>query len=412
MFSNEIMNTPDAWVYRIEGGQKMVFSHTSTHYNYNKRQVLCLYSNKKSLPNFLQQPLFSKHLSPYLMSVTAHGLSTRFARQLVQSAQSSRPSSRPRAYTPHSVGTLYPDAAYYFGSSTIMVEIKPKCSVLSKSKLTPPAIASALNKFSTPTYHIKNYLMETGALPKRPYEPSDLLTGNLSRKRQALSALISERSRALRVFVNGRIVDPTTERPSVMAAAHALTDDVRACAGVQAIQEYGYIDTFGALAAWTRCLHREGRVKTEQLIKFELCKSPRQHRTLNQMANIRQMLTYQSRQQAIRLHTEHEHKAAVQNVNELQTRSLVTMLAHFLQAATANDCSFLISMCRVNELQNHHRHHHHGNDVKVVTVDGVDWLYRIWVIDVAEKDMIKIADKWPSEERERASKLGGTTDIN
>lgn len=333
------------------------------------------------------------------MPILTHHLPPTFVTELIARAQPHRPLDRPQVFKAHGMGAIYPDAAFHFGMETTLVEIKAKCGVLSTSRLTPPWIATALLKFSVPPYHVKNYLVKNGCLPDKPYNPADLLSDDVGRLRHAVSVLMAEDSRALRVFKNGRLVESNSDRETVFAAAAALVHDSSACKGIKAIQEHDCLGKFGALTAMNILTRREGRSTTEQLIITELYKSLNEA-GLKEISKQRQKLCYHTPEEGMRLHSEEKYEMALQNINRMDTQTLVLMLAHCLQAATAKDCSLLIAMCRVVDFCGSDR----DRDL-VVCVDGVEWLYRNWVVDVDEKDMAKISGKWIHDEREQAIEL-------
>lgn len=386
------------WKYRIEGSQKMVFSSHNNNDD-DRAHVLCIFSNSKPLPRFATQSLFKKYLSRYLMPASTHHVPPTFVNELIARAQPHRPLDRPQVFKAHGIGAIYPDAAFHFGMKTTLVEIKAKCGVLSKSRLTPPWIATALRPFSIPPYHIKNYLVAHGCLPDKPYNPADLLSDDAARLRHAVTVLMAENSRALRVFKNGKIVESNSDCETVFAAAAALVHDGSACTGIKAIQEHDLLGKFGALNAMNILTRREGRSITEQLIISELHKSVKEA-GLKEVSKQRSKLCYETPEEGIRLHSEENYETALQSINRMDTQTLAALLAHCLQAATAKDCSLLIAMCRAVEFC--------GSDQDrdlVVCVDGVDWMYRIWVIDVDEKDMGKITGKWIDDEQRYAAKL-------
>lgn len=389
------------WCYRIEGGQKMVFCQKAP--NIRRPRVLCLYSRTFPLPHISTQPLFARHLSKYIMSTEVIDLLPTTLESLISNAQLHRPSNRPPRYVAHSKGTLHLDAATYFGpEQTILVEIKPKSAVLSVSRLNPVDHAIVLRKYTIPAYHVKNYLAVRGAIPERAYYPCDMLSGNEARMQNAASVLQKERASALRVFSGGSLIDAEPATKAVRAAIAALAHDGNAVQGVRKIQEADILDTWGAFEVMGILIKRLGLTNAESLVT-----SVTQGETLledvdeTEVDQARRDIAYSCAEEGAKRHNELERRQAMEKLEMMRDNLLVRLVADFLQAATAKDCSLMVALCqRTDDQMNTH-----VSNEKSVIVDGVEWLYRVWVVDVGQKDVRKITSRWPNVERRRAATL-------
>lgn len=398
----EIDCDPEKWRYRIEGGQKMVFFQVKP--DGDCANVLCLYSASCPLPQGRPQPLFSKHLSRYLLNTSIVSLTSAFTRSLVCNARVLRPSNRPPHYVAHSKGTLQPDLAAYFGiESTTLIEIKPKSGILSVSRLIPTELARTLRKFTTPTYHVKNYLAKTGVIPEHPYCPADMLSGNKPRMLGAVAALQRERARTLRVFSAGSVIDAEAANKMVHAAVAALEHDGVVVHRIRKIQEADVLDTSGAVAVMNILAERVGTTEAERLVASAARgESVHSHVSDDDIAQARRDIAYASPEEGARRHNESQRASALKKLSEMSNKMLVRLAADFLQAAAAKDCSLMIALCRKEDYL---AGHGQSDDDRMVPFDGVQWVYRVWVVDVGQKDVDKITSRWPKEESRQEAKL-------
>lgn len=397
---------PDKWRYRIEGGQKMVFFRTTP--GEDLANVLCLYSAACPLPQGKPQPLFSKYLSHYLLNTSIVSLPSEFSRSLVRNARQNRPPNRPPHFVPHSRGTLQLDLAAYFGTeSTTLVEIKPKSGVLSVSRLIPTELARTLGKFTTPTYHVKNYLTKTGVIPKHPYCPADMLSGNKTRMFEAVAALQRERARTLRAFSAGSVIDAEAANRMVQAAVAALEHDGVAVHRVRKIQEEDVLDISGAATVMKILAERVGTLEAETLVASAARGESNVTEVSEQdITQARRDIAYSSPEEGARNHCESQRMTALKKLHEMSDALLVRLAADFLQAAAAKDCSLMIAMCRKEDYLSGQRQ---LADDRMVAFDGVEWVYRVWAVDVEQKDVDKITSRWPKEERRREALLRNRT---
>eukprot|EP00178_Gracilaria_changii_P007126 TRINITY_DN2282_c0_g1_i1.p1 TRINITY_DN2282_c0_g1~~TRINITY_DN2282_c0_g1_i1.p1 ORF type:complete len:437 (-),score=57.79 TRINITY_DN2282_c0_g1_i1:1769-3079(-) len=388
---------PHRWNYRIEGAQKLIFSNAPDQ----PPQVLVIYAvkNHPSAPlqqvTTVPQALFRRYLSQYLLPHQSVTLTPAFIKQLSQRATPLRPSHRRSAshISPHHrCASLYPDVAFHFGPNTTLVEIKPKAALLSRSRLIPPNIASTLQKYSRPPYHIKNYLLQNGSLPHRPYSPSHLLSDDIPTVSSAISNLLAENSRGLRVFRSGEPCDPAHHLHALRAAAHAIVLDSACAQGIMAIQSADLIDNIGAETIMRHLIRRVGEQQATKQVRRALYTV--------QSVTLWEEITYKTSDQANQQHNAAEYAKALKAVQSLSVPASVQLLAGFLQAAAAKDCSMMIALCRADQAQG-------SNDESLlVDVHGVRWLARLWVIDTDEKHIAKILGKWGVDDRKRASILG------
>lgn len=426
----------DSLKYRIEGSQKMIFAPDNVNINQDTEKVraptlgehsppcvLCLYSTDGPLPQVEPLPLVARHLSRYVIPAHSIAIPRELTSRLVKTASAKRPAHRPTTFNSHDTATVHLDAARYFGLHTVLVEFKAKSGTLSTSKLIPPTIARTLGKYTTPTYHVKNYLMCYGRIPEVAYNPADLLSTDVERTAHAVNVLMLEKSRALRMFKGGKVVQKLENfRNDIRAATQALLNDVDACQGIRALQAYDHIDTLGADTVMSELKRRVGSsTEAERLVTAAL-RSPHflnrpndNNGALGTNAHTNELrndeddewqrhLSYESPQQAARLHCDEQYKKALAQLKLLPSRSLIKSLVYFLQAAAAKDCSLLVALGRYNEEQvktclRQEQYY------RTLDVDGVKWMFRIWVVDIGEKEVDKISTKWPRQDIERAKML-------
>lgn len=386
---------PHRWNYRIEGAQKVIFSNAPER----PPQVLVLYTVKNDpcepfQPiNNLPQALFRRHLSQYLLPHHPITLTPLVIKHLSHRATPHRPIHR-RAFShisPHKTfASLYPDVAFYFGPATTLVEIKPKAALLSRSKLIPPNIAFPLRKYTIPPYHVKNYLLTHGCVPQRPYFPSDLLCSDVPTVSSAISSLLTDQSRGLRVFHDGKLCDPSHHLPELIAAAHAIVVDHECAKGILAVQAADVIDNIGAEIIMRHLIRRVGQQQATKLLRRALYDVQR--------VSDYDEITYASPVQAQEEHNLIEYDNALKAAQELPVPIAVELLAGFLQAAAAKDCSMMIALSKANEVEE-------TAEGIVFDVHRVRWIARLWVVDTDEKHLAKILGKWGVQDRQQSSIL-------
>lgn len=370
----------------------MLFSSTSPSY---PSQVLIVFpidgDTPKHSPQVKPQALISHHLSKFLLPATKVRLTKEYLAKLATSSQPHRPAERTtQLNSDYPYAILQPDMALCFGPSTVLVEMKTKNALLSRSKLIPPHEAKVLRKYTSPNYHIKNYLIPNGCIPDEPYDPADILSLDLPRVTAAINTMRRERSRALRVFRDGTIVDPGDNTDALTAAAHALVSTPECCKAILDLQAYDVLDSAGAETVLSRLHMLVGESRAHSLIREHLYyDSPIQPAG--------DKLCYESAREASLTHSMSSFEEAVNVTNEFNADQCASLLARFLQAATAKDCSLLIALCPASESLVSGKH-------RVVTEAG-DWVFRLCVVDVGEKGVERIFDRWGPEDRRRVQIL-------
>lgn len=423
---------PALWKYRTEGGQKLLLecicphcsqhpSRPSTprhHPKFNVPVILCLYSTQGPLPQ-TRHPYFITTYIPsrYLLPAYPVTIPNSILNQLVDGLPSRRSIHKLKH---HNQALVHSDAKRYFGQDTVLVELKTKDAVLPTSKLIPVSIAQTLRKYTVPFYQIKNYVMPSGgfSMPQCPYDPADLLSGQNGRTRHAVQVLLKEESRALRIFRNNRTAE--TDDELVDMAACALVADQCAVSAIRKLQGLDMLDRMGGAMAMRALASRleEGETaktgkntsisRAEEIVMERIYVPGRYEGDDN---TVREKLCYSSAQEAEEYHCEAEYQRAKSALEQLSVEQLVDVLTKYMVAAAAKDFSLLVAMRKVGD----------GDvgtmldeDDDIKSVDNYEefghgvhghWMYRIWIIDVGEKDSSKVTEKWPLQEAALAEAL-------
>lgn len=438
-----LLPPPSHWHYRIEGAQKAIFSAVplpASPYDPSRSipypLALCVYTTLLSPQTRHQNPYnlkhqshFRRYLSTYLIIPASIPLPSPYLAHLARSANPHRPSSRKNlssiALSNHA--ELLPDIALRFGPDTLLVELKPKSGVLSRSALVHPSITSSLQKFSLPIYHIKNYLLPQGISgplfplppPNRRYNPVDLLRA--IDVRNQLHNLHVENSRSLRVFSAGALLShskgnkPCSQTLCPIAldvASRALSvpqDNRKSClAGVREIQNMDYVDNIGAAFLLNQLTRLVGKPAAYEMISRYMYEDDMRNDEdfMRQFEEARLAICYETSEDAARLHSEEMYERAVSKAQELEPVFLALMLADFMQAAAAKDCSIMVAMCLRDNVTLGVGGRSNSEDVfRVVCKGEKDWLCSISVVDTGEKSMAKILDKWSAIDLQRRDKI-------
>lgn len=322
---------------------------------------------------------------------------------------------------------LLPDLALCFGQDTILLEIKPKSGVLSRSALLPPDVAQTLQKYRVPPYYLKKYLLpdgvdKLGRLPERSrrYNPVELISDkNIL---EQLLILHLEGSGSLKLFLQGTMLthegSASTCNNGLCAtildvASRALMstgDNQKSClACLKEIQDADCIDNIGALLLLKRLERELGRIHAHRMIEGYLYCEKGQHEDAKEEESFqiaRSKISYKSAEEARQLHSNERYACALKEGMMMKPQFTARMLAEFLQAAVAKDCSVMISMCHeANSSASIAELLESGKDCGVVSVNGHRWLYIVHVVDVGAKSIHKIEDKWAATDFQRVARI-------
>lgn len=242
---------------------------------------------------------------------------------------------------------------------------------------------------------MKNYLIPHARIPVNPYYPADLLSSSLPRVLHAVQTLHAERSRGLRVFHAGKLTSSDSHLTALNVAAHAIIRNNNCSRAILQVQAYDTIDNTGAETIMKHLVDLVGHEQATSLIQQRL-RRPFECSD-HALEALESSLSYDMPELARQQHCTKIYEEAMQTVKTMSVTQSVAILSRFLQAAVAKDCSMLIALCRKNEVER--------EDGEVVCVGGVEWMFRIWVVDVGEKSLGKLLHKWGVEDRERATVL-------
>lgn len=445
------MLAPEEWEYRLEGAAHIVFAHRTPRLPY--RGMLLRFETEPLHPNqstpdparkqpdanlpsghdFISAVFGTSSLAPYLLPSDTIQLEPSFLQGLVKQAEHLRPPHRKalRCIPTNSVTAfLEKDLALLFGKQTICVEVKPKYAFLSRSRLVDPVVCSALDKFGTPTYHVKNYGFRAGIVPqtdKKLYYPADVFSGDRSRLAQALEALRCERSRILRVFSSGALTaaaksvfkgeltfdafDSDGCKAAIELAVDVLTAESKGCLDAVALfQQLDYIDNIGAETLWRRLVSLLGEVAAnKEVVKGYFARATRGNDKTSDESDIlfaraKETVAYRDASEAKTLHNEQLHGEAEQFADSLAPETLARMLSDFMVASVAKDCSIFLSMCPSGNAEAVDPDH----SARITASDGQEWIYAAHVIDLEPKSLGKIISKWAPVDRQRASEASAT----
>lgn len=255
-------------------------------------------------------------------------------------------------------------------------------------------------------------------MPQCLYDPADLLSGQNDRTRHAVQVLLKEESRALRIFRNNRTAE--TDDELVDMAACALVSDQCAVSAIRKLQGLDMLDRMGGEMAMRVLASRleEGEaaktgknmsINRAEKIVMERIYDPGRYNSDDN--TVREKLCYSSAQEAEKQHCEAEYQRAKSALEQLSVEQLVDVLTKYMVSAAAKDFSLLVAMRKVGD----------GDvgtmlddDDDIKSVDDYEefghgvhghWMYRIWIIDVGEKDLSKVTEKWPLQETALAEAL-------
>lgn len=410
------VSSSSSWKYRIEGSQKVVFSNSNL--NPSASSILCLFPYNTVTPQFRPPYLIRTLLHPYLIPSIPLRLSSSYVSDLFSRSRTNRPPRRVAntPTTPSTFATLNLDAALFFGPNTILVEIKPKTARPSISKLIPPQIANLLCKYSSPPYHLKNYLLPHNYVPLKAYHPSDILSGCHQRATAAVNTLLQEKARGLRVFQKGILQNSIHNyKNAVVAAMAALSADQTAVKTITELQGMDVLDGIGAEIVLCHLKQLVGSDEAERMIHSYIHNGPRYSANSDkeeQYQEILKDLSYSSPDEAMNIHCQREFQKAVEIAENLDAEDAARLLGEYLQASTAKDCSILIALCQRDDWATEKGKDCSFEELKnrrecsnSVFSNHNRWDYRIWVVDVGAKPLSKIEKKWGREDRTRAALL-------
>lgn len=439
---------PDYWTYRTEGSQKALFySVQATHRLQTNAPTshfptaLCVYLARKDPkgtgvkyhpPHPSEPPILIRdHFKRYLLNPIPLQLSRSYLEQLSQAAEPHRPSLRKLnssiSAAPGSA-ELIPDLAYCLGPDTVIVEVKPKLGVLSRSALLDPDVAERLQKYYMPTYFLKNYLLPEGtekleSLPEasRRYNPLDLVSGrNIL---QHLTTLHNEGCKTLKIFRSGSAFRQNSDPPStsdkefsaklIEAASHVLSNSTggkKSCLScVKEAQSVDRIDNFGAAFLLKRLVKEVGKSRAYKMIESYMFTGD-EHKVdewdEEGFQAAAEKVCYESTEEARRLHSRERYTRALEEANRMELPFVARLLADFMQAAVAADCSIIISMCPETSCAIPAADLMSSDlDCGTVTIEGQEWLYVVHIIDVGSKSIDKIEQKWAATDFRRLSRI-------
>lgn len=362
-------------------------------------------------------------------------LSESYVKQLGASAESQRPLER-RAVKNFSMASLQaellPDLALRFGKETVLVEVKTKGGVLSRSALVHPDITNALKKFTVPAYYFRNYFfpcrkerMRRFSDAEHRYDPTKMLLG-IDIEGQ-LKILHNERSRSLRVFYRGARLSHNSAAnvcnegfcsTALGLAAKAILNEKSqgddCFSKLLAIQRADYIDNIGAGLLLKHLMDMVGKKRAYDMIG-EYVHLPGTEKwgadDEKQYRASKSIICYKTAEEGKRLHSVERYLRATEEVADMKPSVCAKILAEFMQAASARDCSVMISMCREDVAEPRQRKDgRQDGPGGIVQCNGVKWVYSAHVIDTGAKPVDKILHKWPAldlEYKRKVSAAGG-----
>jgi hypothetical protein len=299
-------------------------------------------------------------------------------------------------------------------STTVCVEVKPKAALTSISRLVPPAICAALEKFSASAYALENPPNPVSPLPR--YAPADLLSCDPPRIAAALDALRRRRAHSLRVFRDGAValaddlpISPSLHgdrdtayaapenRAAIDAAAVVLAAQPGVVLGILGTQRRDYVDALGAekvYAHLVRACCGGDAAAAERAVWDAYFDQPGDDPPLDAaVADARARISYADSGEARRLHNDARFRAAEAAVANMCPRVAARVVADFMVASVVKDCSIMVSMsCRppgyVAE----------PAESAVTLGDGTVCLYRVSVVDLEPKPLSKL-HAWAARDR-------------
>lgn len=419
------------WDYRVEGGQHLVFTYTGSDASL-RNKILRMRSVKLSAspapqPSFplcdeaaAEEALLASPVGPFVPASTRLTVPGLTAHLLGERALPGRPKRRvnhngvPALPAP---ALVQDDLARLFGRATCAVEVKPKGMHASRSRLIPPDEAAALQKYTRCDAHTK-YDKSFPCDRPNPYNPADLLSGSAARAATALEALRAPSSRWLRVLHAGGVFlaaparasnlggrakvdaysDPATRRLLTLAAdaLGAIPDAPKAVADMQALDA---VDRYGAAALWAHLAESEGperaatRVWDAYLDPRLLPGRPDSFANEAEHALWSSRVSYPTPAVGRRTHGPAAFASAQNAIRSMPMNVAARLLAGFMLAAAARDCSMLVSLARDDEAESH------PGMGTVTDADGVLWRFAVHVIDLGPKPLCKL-EPWAHQQEE------------
>jgi Inositol-pentakisphosphate 2-kinase len=355
--------------------------------------------------HFVRAVLCQGPLRPFLMFGKLVSVTDNFIEDLIVQSAKLRPRHRSRSsiFLPQRTVLLQADLANMFSprgpltrQSTVCVEIKPKGGLTSISRLCPKALCDALYKFEKLFYAIKHYELvpAQNALDIPKYCPADLLSGEHSRIFYALEAVRLRKESGFRIFCGGEIAvadDLPIEVPvsalniglqGEVSPKHIYGFDANDCPrpSTESIREYAYssclckdaivvvskilaenskvlgailyeqgrdfIDSLGAEVLWDQLVENRGGCEdsAEYMVKEAYLSQGITAQLCEEVCRARQNLSYKDSREAMKLHCDENVQEAMAYVKNMSSEAISRVLADFLTAAVAKDCSLMISL--------------------------------------------------------------------
>lgn len=171
-----------------------------------------------------------------------------------------------------------------------------------------------------------------------------------------------------------------------------------------------YIDNIGAAFLLDRLVKALGKGKAYKMISrylYEEDDMPMDQELMRAFLDAKRIISYDTAADAARLHCEERYRRAVNRAMQLEPCFMAKMIADFMQAAAAKDCSVMVAICRRADAAFAPATDAKSDDdrCRVVTNDGEEWLYSVNVVDTGEKSIDKILNKWAAIDLQRTDKI-------
>lgn len=427
-FENEEIVATE-WSYRTEGGQHLVFSYEgdSPHF---LRKILRVRSMKKTSAvlkaddyalcdeSAAEESLKKTDLRPFLLRQIPVQISSDSLLSFREAARGLRPLERVQTnVVPVDAmdALLQDDLALLFGNETLCVEIKPKSSCLSKSRLVHPRVCEQLKKFTDPEVHTRNFSDDEISSMRQEaklYNPIDILSGDMYRIESSLKLLLGNKSRWLRIMASGTFVAATSQvgsnlpqkvldysdsrvRLAIGIAAKALAQKRECLDVLLRMQELDFVDRLGLETLWKRLICLKGKDDAVDMVwdKYLEAESLHLQNTEDEIAKWRSLISYNNAEEALALHSDGKYQEAMKAVEGIPLDICARIIADTIMSAVAKDCSILISLAPSEGSECGD-----GTSETVVGHDGSIWKFAIHVIDIGPKPLSKI-HQWASLDR-------------
>jgi Inositol-pentakisphosphate 2-kinase len=388
-------------------------------------------------------------LGPYILCGNLVRVTEQFINDLNAQSEASRPrfrSSQARILCPQPIAVLQNDLGKRFSSGnlserykTVCVEVKPKGGLTSVSRLNPKTLCDNLGKFEKLYYAIKNFdMVSSDNAPHIPrYSPSDLLSGEYEKIVYAMKAMVLRKSGGLRIFCDGDIAlahnldinvdstvfdqglrgttdfqfnsksDITASQPlnardikeyaynsifcqeSIAVASEILAKEKKLLNAILFEQGRDFIDSSGGEFLWQQLVdNMDGDLESaKKMVVDAYMLHLHQPQQLEEVSRARQNLSYKDSQEALALHSDNLMQDARNYVKNMSSVAISRVLADYLTAGVAKDCSIMISMsCRPLD-------HIHGSNESFIELEGgYVCLYSVHVVDIGPKPCSKIQE--------------------